>query len=247
MLADLLLLLLLFSSAVPTMKYSLFLLDLDDTLFDFSASNAWSFKSMVSELGLAHKADALFQDFLIIDTALWQQFEQGLVSRDELKLERFRQVFAKNGLCKDAEQANQLYLAALATHVELVEGAKEVCQALSAVGEIGIITNGFEHIQRQRVHNSGLQEYISFIASSEACGYAKPDPRLFDFAVAQAKTFRKDTTVIVGDRLEADILGGNNFEISSCWFNPTQQARSAAIIPTYEVQQLNALLPLFCG
>ncbi|MGG4604137.1 YjjG family noncanonical pyrimidine nucleotidase [Paenalcaligenes sp. Me131] len=226
------------------MKYRLYLFDLDDTLFDFSASNAWSFKQMLHTSGAAVSADSVFADFLSIDSGLWKQFEQGLVSRDQLKVERFARTFAKHGLTIDAEEANHLYLQGLGEHVALIDGAVEVCKALAAVGEVGVITNGFEQVQRQRVLNAGLQPYVSFIASSEACGYAKPDARLFAFAVDKAKAFSNDSTLIIGDRLEADILGGNNFAISSCWFNPSIAQNTSAIQPTYEITHLTELVAL---
>lgn len=226
------------------MKYRLFLFDLDDTLFDFSASNAWSFKQMLRTSGATVSPDLVFADFLEIDGGLWKQFEQGLVSRDYLKVERFKRTFAKHGLAINAEEAHQLYLQGLSEHVALVDGAVEVCKALAAVGEVGVITNGFEQVQRQRVANAGLQPYVSFLASSEACGYAKPDTRLFDFAVGQAKAFSNDSTLIIGDRLDADILGGNNFAISSCWFNPSAALNPSGVHPTYEIAHLTELLRL---
>lgn len=226
------------------MKYRLFLFDLDDTLFDFSASNAWSFRRMLSASDAVVSPDQVFADFLEIDSGLWKQFEQGLVSRDLLKVERFVRTFAKHGVTMEAEQANQLYLQGLSEHVALVEGAVEVCKALATVGEVGVITNGFEQVQRQRVANAGLQPYVSFLASSEACGYAKPDTRLFDFAVGQAKAFSNDSTLIIGDRLDADILGGNNFAISSCWFNPSAAPNTSGVQPTYEIAHLTELLRL---
>jgi 2-haloacid dehalogenase len=226
------------------MKYRLYLFDLDDTLFDFAVSNEWSFKRMLHTSGAAVSSDSVFADFLKIDSGLWKQFEQGLVSRDQLKVERFARTFAKHGLTIDAEEANHLYLQGLGEHVALIDGAVEVCKALAAVGEVGVITNGFELVQRQRVLSAGLQPYISFIASSEACGYAKPDTRLFDFAVNQAKTFSKDSTLIIGDRLDADILGGNNFAISSCWFNPSTTQNTSAVKPTYEIAHLTELVAL---
>ncbi|MGG4774176.1 YjjG family noncanonical pyrimidine nucleotidase [Paenalcaligenes sp. Me52] len=226
------------------MKYRLFLFDLDDTLFDFSISNEWAFKRMLERIGVEVCAEDIFAEFLAIDTGLWKQFEQGLVTRDQLKVERFARTFARHDVRECAEHANALYVQGLAEHVALIDGALEVCQALAAVGEVGVITNGFDAVQRQRIRNAGLQDYISFVASSEVCGHAKPDKRLFDFAVIQAKEFSQDSTLIIGDRLDADILGGNNFSISSCWFNPSKAKNTSAIQPTYEIAHLRELLPL---
>ena len=114
----------------------------------------------------------------------------------------------------------------------LIDGAREVCETLSRISEVGIITNGVESIQNRRIAASGLSDYISFVATSEACGHAKPDVRFFEYAANMARAFSKDATIIIGDRLDADILGANRYGIASCWFNPDSMANTSAAIPT---------------
>ena len=75
------------------MKYKLFLFDLDDTLLDFRASEQLSFTRTMRELGLHEPGQALFPDYQAINLDLWKRFEQGTVTKDFLKVERFRQVF----------------------------------------------------------------------------------------------------------------------------------------------------------
>ena len=36
--------------------------------------------------------------------------------------------------------------------------------------------------------------------------------------------FEKDSAIIVGDSLSADIKGGVNFGIDTCWYNPSKKA-----------------------
>jgi FMN phosphatase YigB (HAD superfamily) len=91
---------------------------------------------------------SLFRDYQAINTALWTAFEQGAVSKDFLKVERYRRTFAIHDLQLDPEAASRLYLDALANTVVLVEGAQALCETLAGIGEIGIITNGIEHQQR---------------------------------------------------------------------------------------------------
>jgi 2-haloacid dehalogenase len=79
---------------------------------------------------------------------LWREFELGAVSKDFLKVERFRRTFAQNALELDPEAASHLYLESLSDTVVLIDGAKQVCEALCAIGEVGIITNGVEHRSR---------------------------------------------------------------------------------------------------
>jgi len=225
-------------------RHQLFLFDLDDTLLDFRASEQLSFVRTMSALGYDGAIEPVFQEYQAINVALWRSFERGLVDKDFLKVERFRQTFAMHGLALDPNAASKLYLDALPETVVLVEGALEVCAALSQHGEIGIVTNGVEHIQQRRIASSGLGAFLSFVATSEACGYAKPDVRIFDYAAGMARGFVPEATIIVGDRLDADILGANRFGIDSCWFNPGRALNGSEARPTFEVARLHELIPV---
>ncbi|MCC2972342.1 YjjG family noncanonical pyrimidine nucleotidase [Massilia sp. IC2-476] len=225
------------------MKHSLFLFDLDDTLLDFRASEQLSFDRTMEALGLAGEVEGLFQQYQAINLALWRAFEAGSVSKEVLKVERFRRTFADNGLDLDPEAASRLYLESLSETVVLVDGAQRLCAELSAIGEIGIITNGVHHIQHRRIASSGLGEHIAFVATSEACGHAKPDSRFFEYTTGMARRFARHETIIVGDRLDADILGANRFGIDSCWFNPGRLANDTQALPSVEVASLHEVVP----
>ena len=223
------------------MKHSLFLFDLDDTLLDFRASEKLSFERVLRELGYGDSVDELFQQYQGINIGLWRAFEAGAVSKDFLKVERFRKTFAANGLELDPQRASHRYLESLSENVVLIDGAKRLCESLAAHGEVGIITNGVASIQDRRIASSGLGDYISFTATSEACGHAKPDSRFFEYATKMARSFNKDETIIVGDRLDADILGANRFGIESCWYNPGRLANDTDAQPTFEAAHLDEI------
>lgn len=229
------------------MKHRLFLFDLDDTLLDFKASEQLSFDRTMRALGLGALPDGLFARYQAFNMALWRSFETGAVSKEFLKVERFRQTFAANGLDLDPEAASRLYLESLSDTVVLIDGARELCEILAGIGEVGIITNGVEQIQHRRIASAGLREHVSFVATSEACGHAKPDSRFFDYTVKMARAFAHAETIIVGDRLDADILGANRFGIESCWFNPGGLANDSQALPTFEVARLHDVVPALRG
>jgi 2-haloacid dehalogenase len=224
------------------MKHRLFLFDLDDTLLDFKASEQLSFARTLQALGVAGDLTTLFLHYQAINVALWRAFETGSVSKDFLKVERFRKTFMENGLELDSEAASSLYLESLSDTVVLIDGAVQLCETLAGIGEVGIVTNGVEAIQNQRISKSGLCDYISFVATSEACGYAKPDVRFFEYAAQMARPFSKEQAIIIGDRLDADILGANRYGIDSCWFNPERVANQSEAVPTYEVSSLHDIM-----
>jgi 2-haloacid dehalogenase len=229
------------------MKHRLFLFDLDDTLLDFKASEKLSFVRTMQQLGIDDSIDGLFLQYQAINVELWRLFESGAVSKDFLKVERFRKTFLANDLDLDPETASSLYLESLSETVVLIDGAKHVCETLAAIGEVGIITNGVEHIQNRRITSSGLGDHISFVATSEACGFAKPDSRFFEYTTKMARAFSRHETIIIGDRLDADILGANRFGIESCWFNPGRSTNESEAIPDYEVATLHDIVPTLKG
>ncbi|MYM81915.1 noncanonical pyrimidine nucleotidase, YjjG family [Duganella sp. FT50W] len=224
------------------MRHKLFLFDLDDTLLDFKASEQLSFDRTLQALGLSGDLTALFLHYQAINVALWRAFETGSVSKDFLKVERFRKTFVENSLELDPEAASRLYLDSLADTVVLIDGSVELCTTLAGVGEVGIITNGMESIQNRRIVKSGLRDAISFVATSEACGYAKPDVRFFEYAAQMARPVAKAEAIIIGDRLDADILGANRYGIESCWFNPQRSANASEAVPTFEVSSLHDII-----
>jgi 2-haloacid dehalogenase len=58
-----------------------------------------------------------------------------------------------------------------------------------------------------------------------------------------ARSFSHHEIVIVGDRLDADILSANRVGIDSCWFNPGRPENASEAVPTCEVDSLHEIVP----
>lgn len=221
-----------------TMKYNLFLFDLDDTLLDFKESEKLCFFSSLKALGVDSSLDEMFSLYQVENAALWRLFEQGQTTKEHLKVERFRKVFDAFNVTLNPEEASQLYLNSLPDSVVLMDYARELLEFLKDKGEIGIITNGIAHVQTKRIDNSNIKEFLSFVSVSEDCGYAKPDTRFFEYTVSMAKNFDKTKTIVIGDRYDADIVGGHRFGIDTCWFNPKKVVPTSDISATYTISHL---------
>ncbi len=110
------------------MSYELLIFDLDDTLLDFKASERLSFfKTMELHQITASEIEVFFGHYQKINLELWKQLERGQISKDELKIERFRKTFHAVGAAIDPERASEQYLDALPHHVVLVDHAEDLC------------------------------------------------------------------------------------------------------------------------
>ena len=114
---------------------------------------------------------------------------------------------------------------------------------------LGLISNAGDDEDVQRlVDKCGLRPYFDIVLTSAALGIRKPNPRIFQAALAHwgAEPFQAAMT---GDRLGADVLGARNAGIFAIWL--TRRAETAAnrdhletILPDVTVYSLSDLPPL---
>jgi len=88
-------------------------------------------------------------------------------------------------------------------------GARTVLEGLRQRGmKVGVITNGTPALQRNVLDALGLDAYLEHVVIGEVEGYSKPDPRLFERALALAGAMAPET-LYVGDNPITDVLGAS--------------------------------------
>lgn len=229
------------------MRYELVLFDADDTLFDFGLCESVAFARVMEAHGVVDQPRDFYPSYQRISRDLWALLEKGRTTKDELKVERFRELFKRYKLEKDARSASEAYIEALAEQSFLLEGALETLRDLKGQCRIGIVTNGISHVQKRRLELSPLHSFIELMVVSEECGFPKPDERIFAHTLEKFGHKNKTTTLMVGDRLEADIQGAWNHGIASCWFNPQRAHNRSGVIPTHVIHKLPELTAVVRG
>lgn len=213
--------------------------DADDTLLDFKKSEDISFQMILNKNGISGDFKKFLNSYKIINDSLWSQHAEGLISKDFLKLERFKRFLDENNLEACPDQMCADYLNTLPTQVFLIDGAIELLKKIDGKIPLVIITNGIGIVQHKRLEKSGIKTFIELIVVSEECGFSKPDRRIFDYTFKLLKKSPLQSKVLmIGDKLETDILGAHNSKIDSCWFNPEKTPNTISIAPTYEVQNI---------
>lgn len=227
------------------MNYDFLLFDADDTLLDFKKSEDASFQLVLEKHKIPGDIKTFLSSYKQINELLWTQHALGLVSKDVLKIERFQKFLEANQLEADPIAMSEDYLETLPTQVFLINGAVELLNSLHKKIPLTIVTNGIGHVQHKRLENSGLKSMIDLMVVSEECGYSKPDKRIFHHTFDLLKVSPdKHRLLMIGDKLETDILGARNVGIDSCWFNPDQTQNTTDIRPTYEIDDLSKLLSI---
>ena len=219
-------------------KYDIFLFDADGTLYDYDMAEANALKIMFANCKLDY-SDAIRNKYRQINTKEWEKFEKGEISKEDLQTSRFIRLFDYIGVSCDAMDFNEKYLYELGKGAFLINGALEVCKYIvSQYKKIYIVSNGILATQTSRIKHSSIKDYISDFFVSEHVGFQKPHTSYFDYVFSHIPQVGINNILIIGDSLTADIQGGHNAGIDSCWFNAAGVDNKTGIVPTYEIGEL---------
>jgi 2-haloacid dehalogenase len=222
-------------------KYDVFLFDADGTLFDYNKAEENALKIMFDYCEF-HYSEGIRLKYREINSQVWESYEKGEISKIELQTLRFSRLFNDIGVYYDVKTFNEKYLNELGKGSFLIDGALEICKKITSSNKkIYIVTNGILATQKARIEHSKIKEYISDFFVSEFIGFQKPHTKYFEYVFSHISQVEKNRFLIIGDSLSADIAGGNNAGIDSCWFNKSGDINSTKIIPTYEISNLNEL------
>ena len=226
------------------MKY--ILLDLDDTILDFSWAERQAICRTLTAFGIepTEEVCALYSR---INLEHWRRLERKEITREELQVSRFRQLQQELGVEGDAKRFADTYVSHLSQGHCFLPGALETLQVLQKSHRLFLVTNGTAPVQYGRLKSADLFKYFEKIFISEEVGANKPHKEFFDRCFSEIPGFEPAEAMIVGDSLSSDIRGGINAGIATCWVNTRGRAPRADIQPDYEIEALPQLLPILEG
>ncbi|MDR0503693.1 MAG: YjjG family noncanonical pyrimidine nucleotidase [Treponema sp.] len=226
-------------------NYNVFLFDADGTLFDFDRAEENALETVFKTCGLNYSRTVL-ERYREINKGVWKSYETGEISKEELQPLRFNRLFSETGVEYNACDFNAKYLYELGKGSFLIDGALEICREICSLNkQIYIVTNGILAVQKARIEYSAISGYIAGYFVSEFVGFQKPQKEYFDYVFSGIQTAGKEKILIIGDSLSADIAGGNNAGIDSCWLNLSGAVNDTGIAPVYEISSLHELRKFF--
>ncbi|MBO3117261.1 YjjG family noncanonical pyrimidine nucleotidase [Winogradskyella sp. DF17] len=214
--------------------------DLDHTLWDFDKNSRLTFERIFNLHGLPVELNTFIQVYEPINLNYWKLYREERVSKADLRYGRLREAFDTINVKVEDEMINKLsvsYIDYLTTFNHLFEGTREVLNYLFDKYELHIITNGFEEAQERKLQNAEIRQYFNTVTNSEMVGVKKPNPKIFNFALHQAKA-EAEESIMIGDSLEADIEGANKVGIEGILFCSHNHYSSA------NVKKINQLIEL---
>jgi 5'-nucleotidase len=223
------------------MKWDWIFFDADETLFTFDSFTG--LQRMFLDYSVTFTAED-FQDYQAVNKPLWVDYQNGAITSLQLQHQRFQDWSAR--LSVPPGDLNDAFMNAMAEICAPLPGAISLLNALQGKVKMGIITNGFTSLQQIRLERTGLRDHFDLLIISEEVGVAKPDPRIFDYALEKAGNPDRSRVLMVGDTAASDILGGINSGLATCWLNAHHREQPEGIQPTWTVNTLNELEQLLC-
>lgn len=222
-------------------KYKNLFIDLDDTLYDFSAASREAFRETY-ELLQYGRFFSSFEQYMDLyspyNLMLWGLYGEGKITKEELNKRRYSHPLEAVGV-HDQELADTFCREALSripTKGPLISGAIELLEYLRPKYNMYILSNGFKELQSRKMRTAGIDKYFDRLILSEDIGVNKPNRELYEHALHVTDS-RLEESIMIGDMFDTDIAGAANAGMEQIYYNPKGR-RGHSFEPTYEVAHL---------
>lgn len=164
----------------------------------------------------------MYQRYHVINAAVWKELEQGSMTHEQLRPERFRRLLAQPEWTfpvVSPEEMARLNLQCISEGAFLYDGARALWERMYAQYIVCVLTNGSDFTQLGRLERAGLLPYTHAVVTSQRAGIGKPHAGIFQYALDVLGCTDKRQCVMIGDSLPADILGAHAFGIDTIWYH----------------------------
>ncbi|MDP8162380.1 HAD family hydrolase [Pasteurella skyensis] len=206
------------------MKYKGFLLDIDDTIYDYTSANKIALDNVVQFCKIKFNLD----ETTVINAYMQARNKthfilQGTGSSHNrlLYIQKMLEDLGVNPL----RYGLQIYNIYWDTFLENMQIFPFVDEFFDKFGEqICFVTDLTSHIQFRKIQQLGLTDKVRYIVTSEATGHEKPHPFMF-LQGLQKLNLPMEQVCMIGDSFEKDILGARNVGLDGFWLNLANKKR----------------------
>lgn len=204
-------------------KINAIFFDLDDTLVD----------SRKAEKDASIEFKKFFQEFSNVDddyfSDLWhkvameqyERYSKGEITYEKQKINRIKIFFSKFDIKKQDKEAEELFKKYLGLYEEkwkVFNDTITILNKLKKKYKLGIITNGDEKQQKNKLKLTKLMKYFNSINISGEIGFSKPNKEIFEIACKRINE-KPENCMMIGDSFKLDIQGALNNGLNAIWIN----------------------------
>ena len=228
--------------------YKYLLWDIDGTVLDFLASEAYAIRVLFKKYNIGECSDEKLKLYSEINSEYWNMLEKNERTKEEILVGRFQKFFEIIGVdISIAEKFNEEYQVTLGDYIEFIDKAKETLLSQKGKYTLVEVTNGTKVAQKMKLRISGLDKIFDEIFISEDVGAEKPNKEYFDYVLEKLGVTDKKEVLLIGDRLTSDVKGGFIAGLDTCWFNPKHSENTLNIPVKYEIDDFDKLGDIVCG
>lgn len=221
--------------------------DLDHTLWDFERNSSETLSEIFLEFNLAAFIDnkeRFLATYQTVNGQYWKKYRDGVIDKHTVRFGRFADTLNRFNVPDAAilgQQIGDEYVKRGPHKKHLFEGTHETLSYLKDRYELHIITNGFKEVQSVKMNGADLDQYFKVILCSEDVGVNKPNRKVFEKALELAAGF-PENSLMIGDNLEADIIGAQKVGIKTILFDPKKEHQTSVTPIIHYLKDLQNLL-----
>lgn len=202
-------------------RYKYIIFDLDDTLFDYQATEIESLKQTCIDLRIPFIEKFSYYNYKVANNNAKKSII-ALNSPSDFRLFRNHRakLFLEN--YKDKTDKVEDFVALQLKHSEigiLINGVFETIEVIHDSVKVIIGTNGSTYPRLNKIKNSKISPFINHFYSSEMLGLQKPNPEFYLKIIESMSIDNKSEVLVVGNNFNTDIVGALNAKIDCCHFS----------------------------
>jgi len=218
-------------------------MDIDDTIYDYSAFVKNAIKNGFEKYGLCPYSDEMFKVYKDINSQLWQSTEHKQLPVPELNSICWNRFFKETGIVFDSRVFEVYFCEELYRSAIFEPNALELIQYLSEKYIMCVASNAPYEQQMNRLKVGGIDFFFSHKFISSMIGAKKPDKAFFDYCFRELRkslceNFMPEEAIIIGDTITSDIVGGRNYGMKTCFYTRGQRCNLDDVGADYVVADL---------
>jgi len=185
---------------------------------------------------LKQSLDEIAREFDHILFAYSPERARKWVKSERIIAEFFRRLVGEQ---LDTQWLWETYFDAHRRHCRLFPDAKPTIEEIKELGlHTGIISDIDDEYFSFQTRQFSMDGMFDSITTSEEVGVGKPNPRIFEVALAKARCASRET-VYVGDSFEKDIVGAKKAGMHTIWYRGSTSESA-----DWTVQRLSEIPPI---